>query len=121
MVGVAFSVTACAYALLMVRATRPDSSGAARSVSPVEEGGLMKLLDEHGMEILGVEVLLLALATIGAIGLDQYRSAREKESSEANTDSGPEQSPRRGQTLVAESETPGLNRQQIFDPEGQRR
>jgi hypothetical protein len=36
----------------------------------------MKLLDERGMEILGFEVLLLALATVGAIGFDQWRGDR---------------------------------------------
>ncbi len=76
-VGVAFTVTACAYALLMVRATRPqDSYTAAAALSPDEESTLMELLDQRGMEILGVEVLLLAVATAGAIGLDQYRSGR---------------------------------------------
>lgn len=75
-VGVAFTVTACAYALMMVRATRPVSSDSTESVSLVGETGLMKLLDERGMEILGAEVFLLALATVGAIGLDQYRSGR---------------------------------------------
>jgi hypothetical protein len=76
--GVAFTLTACAYALLMVRATRPDSSVAAGSTSPVEEeSALMRLLDERGMEIMGVEVLILGLATVGAIGLDQWRGNRE--------------------------------------------
>jgi hypothetical protein len=40
------------------------------------ESGLMKLLDERGMEIMGVEVLLLAVTTVGAIGLDQWRGSR---------------------------------------------
>lgn len=75
--GVAFTITACAYALLMVRATRPDSAVAAGSNPVEEEGALMRLLDEHGMEIMGVEVLILAMATVGAIGLDQWRGSRE--------------------------------------------
>jgi hypothetical protein len=37
----------------------------------------MKLLDQRGMEIMGVEVLILAVATVGAIGLDQWRSKRD--------------------------------------------
>jgi hypothetical protein len=77
-VGVTFTITACAYALMMVRATRPDSSVAAGSNSPVEEeGALMRLLDQRGMEIMGVEVLMLAVATVGAIGLDQWRGNRD--------------------------------------------
>jgi hypothetical protein len=85
-VGVAFTVTACAYALMMLRATQPkDSYTAASAMSPGDEAGLMKLLDERGMEILGVEVLLLALATVGAIGLDQYRSGRSAGSEDAES------------------------------------
>jgi hypothetical protein len=75
--GVAFTVTACAYALMMVRATQPMPADSADSASSLGETGLMKVLDERGMEILGVEVLLLAVATVGAIGLDQYRSHRQ--------------------------------------------
>jgi hypothetical protein len=78
-VGVAFTITACAYALMMVRATQPIPSDSTRFGSVVEESALMKLLDERGMEILGAEILLLALATVGAIGLDQYRSSRKEE------------------------------------------
>jgi hypothetical protein len=80
--GVAFTITACAYALLMVRATRPESS-------PFEEGALMKLLDDRGMEIMGVEVLILALATAGAIGLDQWRGNRDVRSGGVDEDSPP--------------------------------
>jgi hypothetical protein len=76
LVGVAFTITACGYALMMLRATRPDSSDSSETSVAVEAAGLMTLLDERGMEILGVEVLLLAVATAGAIGLDQYRQSR---------------------------------------------
>jgi hypothetical protein len=76
-VGVAFTITACAYALMMVRATQPEPDYAAEFDLSDNESGLMKLLDERGMEIMGVEVLLLALATVGAIGLDQWRGSRE--------------------------------------------
>ena len=108
-VGVAFTVTACAYALLMVRATRPqDSYNAASALSPGEESTLMELLDQRGMEILGAEVLLLAVATAGAIGLDQYRSSRSV-------------SPQRGQTQVAGSEAPGLGSNKALGPEGVKR
>jgi hypothetical protein len=67
-VGVAFTITACGYAVMMVRAARPSDSTAASN------GGLMALLEKRGMEIMGLEVLLLAVATVGAIGLDQWRS-----------------------------------------------
>jgi hypothetical protein len=117
-VGVAFTITACAYALMMVRATQPMSSDSADLASLVGETGLMKLLDERGMEILGVEVLLLALATVGAIGLDQYRSGRERIIASGTLSTDRELSPRRGQTRVAGSEAPGSRSEQVADPEG---
>jgi uncharacterized membrane protein YphA (DoxX/SURF4 family) len=76
-IGVAFTITACGYALMMLRATRPVRADSAEAASMLEETGLMRLLDERGMEIMGVEVLLLAMATAGAIGLDQWRGKRE--------------------------------------------
>ena len=76
-VGVAFTITACGYALMMLRATRPVPSDSAEATSTLEETGLMRLLDERGMEIMGVEVLLLTVATVGAIGLDRWRGTRE--------------------------------------------
>jgi hypothetical protein len=76
-VGVAFTITACAYALMMVRATNSERNYAAEFGLSDNDSGLMTLLDERGMEIMGVEVLLLALATVGAMGLDQYRSGRD--------------------------------------------
>ena len=76
-VGIAFTITACAYALMMVRATQPEHNYAAKFELSDTEGGLMKLLDERGMEIMGIEVLILAVATVGAIAVDQWRGNRE--------------------------------------------
>jgi hypothetical protein len=69
LLGVAFTVTACAYAVMTYRALdlRLDSA---------TESGLMSVLASHGAAIMGVEVLLLSIATVGAIGLDQYRQSR---------------------------------------------
>jgi hypothetical protein len=70
--GVAFTVTACAYGLIMVRANRGQSL--------IEEGGqvhpLLNLLDQHGLTILGVEVLLIGIVSIAAIVLDHFRGKR---------------------------------------------
>jgi hypothetical protein len=75
--GVAFTVTACAYAVMAYRATHlSNNSSVESSVLPTEESRLMTLLDKHGMAIMGAEVLLLGIATVGAIGLDQYRLSR---------------------------------------------
>jgi hypothetical protein len=79
--GVAFTVTACAYAVMTYRALDVRLDSAA-------ESGFMSLLANHGAAIMGVEVLLLSIATVGAIGLDHCRRSRaqrdtlkEKESS----------------------------------------
>ncbi len=84
--GVAFTLTACAYAVMAYRATRLSHNASAESsMLPAEESGLMNLLDQHGMTIMGAEVLLLGVATVGAIGLDQYRLTRaENERSKGN-------------------------------------
>lgn len=72
-IGVAFTVTACGYGLLMLR------TNCAASVSqPIDQAPhpLMSLLDQHGMAILAVEVVLLAMVSVAAIVLDHYRGKR---------------------------------------------
>jgi hypothetical protein len=75
LLGVAFTVTACAYAVMTYRALD------VRLESAAEKNGLMSVLSSHGAAILGIEVLLLAIATVGAIGLDQYRQIRAQRDS----------------------------------------
>lgn len=75
-IGVAFTVTACAYGVFMLRAIQGVKlADGAESAHP-----LMNLLDHHGMIILGVEVALLAAASLAAILLDHYRGKRTKAS-----------------------------------------
>ena len=71
--GVAFTVTACGYGLLMLRTNR-----AASVTQPFDQQPhpLMNLLDQHGMAILAVEVGLLAVVSVAAIVLDHYRGKR---------------------------------------------
>ena len=72
--GVAFTVTACAYGLLILRTNRgvylPEANAA--------EHPLMNLLDQHGLAILGAEVAVLAAVTIAAIALDHVRGKRNQ-------------------------------------------
>jgi hypothetical protein len=70
-VGVAFTITACAYGVLLLRATRGLTAEGS------EAPGLMRLLDLHGLSILAAELGLLGLCTIGAIWLDHVRGQRE--------------------------------------------
>jgi hypothetical protein len=72
-VGVAFTVTACAFGLLILRTNRGLYSPEADS----SEQPLMNLLDQHGLAILGAEVALLAAVTIAAIALDHIRGKRQ--------------------------------------------
>ena len=71
----AFTVTACAYGLLILRTNRglylPEADSAAHP--------LMNLLDQHGLAILGAEVAVLAAVTIAAIALDHVRGKRQME------------------------------------------
>jgi hypothetical protein len=72
--GVVFTVTACAYGVLMLQANR----GLNVSGSVVAEHPLMNLLDRYGMIILGVEVAVLIAVSVSAIMLDHYRGKRIK-------------------------------------------
>jgi hypothetical protein len=66
-VGALFVVTAFAYFTMTIREMSP--SGAASS-------GFMTLLARHGLTALIVELILLAIATIGAIATDDYWSRK---------------------------------------------
>jgi hypothetical protein len=78
-VGFAFTITAAAYCVAVLRGVRPA----------VETGGrhsLDRLMDDHGTTILVVEIGVLAVATVGAIWLDHVageRIRRERAAREA--------------------------------------
>jgi hypothetical protein len=71
--GVAFTVTACAFGLMILRTNR----GLYSPEADPSEQPLMNLLDQHGLAILGAEVALLAAVTIAAIALDHVRGKRQ--------------------------------------------
>ncbi len=98
LLGVVFLVTTCAYGTMAWRATRPvvgrDASGYELRLARAEGEGvppetisdnhsLMTLMDEHGVELLGGELGLLALATFGAMWLDQLRARRQAATEQA--------------------------------------
>lgn len=71
-VGVAFAISACAYGVMTVRGLDPQRA---------DEGGLVGLMDQHGLSILVVELVLLGILTALAIGTDEYwtrRAGRER-------------------------------------------
>lgn len=71
-VGVVFTVTAMSYCLSVLRGVRPETA-ADRGSHPIE-----RLMDRHGTAILTGELALLAIATVGAIALDQSADERER-------------------------------------------
>lgn len=84
LLGVVFVVTTCVYGTMTWRATqpvanyeaRPAEDGAAVATTASDTHPLMVWIDKHGIELLGGELLLLALATFGAMGLDSLRTRR---------------------------------------------
>lgn len=80
-VGFAFTITAAAYCVSVLRGIRP-AGGAAGG----ESHALDRLMDDHGTTILVAEIAVLAIATVGAIWLDHVageRIRRERAAREA--------------------------------------
>ena len=66
--GVLFSVTACAYCVMAFRAVLSRQAGEA-STSGQQ---LMQFIDQYGLWLMLGEIVLLAIATVGAITTDSY-------------------------------------------------
>ncbi len=69
LVGALFCVTACAYGVLAFLSLRGPAE------IDVQKSSLLAFLSLHGEKLLLGEVLMLALATIGAIMSDQRAAA----------------------------------------------
>ncbi|MFM8986949.1 MAG: hypothetical protein ACKONH_13020 [Planctomycetia bacterium] len=67
--GFAFTVTATSYCLAVLRGVRPETSRAAST-------GLIALMDRHGTSLLVAELVVLAVATVGAVVLDERHEGR---------------------------------------------
>jgi flagellar basal body-associated protein FliL len=82
MIGIAFTITACAYFVMALRGNgsttlrlRPSAESVATSTSEVRTPQpLMEFMDRHGMTLLVAELALLAVATCGAISTDSWWS-----------------------------------------------
>ncbi len=66
-VGLAFAVTTCAYTVMSFRQLDPNSA---------DEPGVSALLEHQGVTILVVELALLSVLTVAAIGTDAYWTRR---------------------------------------------
>ncbi len=88
-VGVAFFVTAFAYGAMSYLAIQPAR---AREIG---SHALWSFLDRQGVQLLGVELGLLAGATYGAMWLDGYRLRQKPRELASSTDEGTEAEPGR--------------------------
>ncbi len=70
-VGIVFSVTACAYGVMTVNLLSP-----AQVMGGETENGFVAFLDRHGTTLLLAELGVLAVVTFAAIGTDDYWTRR---------------------------------------------
>lgn len=80
--GILFTVTACAYFVMMLR------SGAAGGIP--ETGTLMAWLENYGMTALIVELVALSAATLAAMGTDDYWERRARRDGDKPADHPPD-------------------------------
>lgn len=78
-IGIAFSVTACAYGMMTVRAARSDTAQRGEATS-----GMVTFLDRHGASVMAGEIFLLAVATFAAMGTDRWQANRRKNSTQSS-------------------------------------
>ena len=84
--GIVFFITACAYGTMAYRAISPDKAEPSSHE-------LMAFLDRNGMQLMGLELALLAACTFGAMWLDQFRARRQKPASPSPFDAKNEAEP----------------------------
>jgi hypothetical protein len=71
--GIAFAITACAYGVMTFVSLRGAEAGQNPAALNSSVG---KFMNDHGEALLGGELLLLAVATVGAISTDRYWQRR---------------------------------------------
>jgi hypothetical protein len=80
-VGMAFFVTTCAYMMM----TFADVNS-ARGGPEVTDSPMINFMEEHGNLLMGVELGLLAICTVGAITTDRWWSPPPKGSQPISSD-----------------------------------
>ncbi|MBM4012000.1 MAG: hypothetical protein ACKO4Z_01635 [Planctomycetota bacterium] len=80
--GFAFTVTAASSCVAVLRGVRPQAVDAAPH--PLE-----RVMDRYGTSLLVGELVVLAIATVGAVGLDQYNAERSRPSREVGQQARP--------------------------------
>lgn len=71
-VGIAFALTACAYGVMTVQRMEPGrvTTGSAAGT------WVIGFMDDHGATTMTVELVVMAIATLAAIGTDRIRARR---------------------------------------------
>ena len=80
-VGFLFTITAASYCMSVLRGIRPEPAAAQRN-HPLEQ-----LMDRHGTSLLAGQLIVLAIATAGAVTVDHFageRLRRQREAEGAN-------------------------------------
>lgn len=70
-VGFLFTITAASSCLTVLRGVRPETARAAKS--PLEV-----FMHRHGTAVLTGQLVVLAVATVGAVALDEYRTRKKQ-------------------------------------------
>lgn len=70
--GIVFSISACAYGVMAWRAIRVGPAATDEAAT-----GLLTFMDQHGGKLLAGELVILGVATFGAMATDGYWSRRE--------------------------------------------
>ena len=89
-IGIAFTVTACAYFVMALR-----GSGTGGLLGRAAEAGesaqvLLEFLDHHGLRLMVGELVLLALATCGAIFTDGWWNGEPRDGKQRDVTDGRE-------------------------------
>jgi hypothetical protein len=108
-VGFLFTITAMSYCLAVLRSVRPPTGvGMAAAGHP-----LHALMDRHGAGILAAQLVVLAVATVGAVWMDHVEGERIRRRAEQQRDSAA--GPTRG---VFRQEATAERRQEADDHAG---
>lgn len=90
--GLAFAITACAYAVMTVKMLQPAGAAEIREATT----GLLFFLDRYGLTLLLSELGVLAVFTFAAIGTDDYWIRRSLSTSEPAKSEDPKPETGRG-------------------------
>jgi len=92
LLGIAFSITACAYGVMAFKAVHAGRQGADDAPPADAAGsGLLEFMDKHGARLMAAELALLGLATVAAMATDRYwfrQSQRGRRSGKPNDQHG---------------------------------